>query len=245
MSSHIKFDSEIPPLATKNKNNLTDTPLDKPVSKKEQKYNNDYNSDSSSNDDEAPEEEGLSESAKKIEENLKKQEEALIQEKGKLKAKRKAQTLKFQEQQKLKQQRLELEKAKLLEFEKQLKLREQQEDESKQKIQALQELPQELFDNLENDEQSQKKENQVPKHINFNDPESLLLEKNDWSENKKSILNEKRKTLKKLRKTQITKNGFIVSKLSTKSTLKFAPKSEKKVLSVRDKWLRRKITNRK
>ena len=206
---------------------------------------------SSDEDDEAPEEETVADSAGQIQQLEKQQQDAIAQKENELKAKRRAKTLKFQEQQKLKTQKLQFEKEKLLEFEKQLKLKESETQKNTPtgailNELAMEELPEDFLASL-NSETGNEKSTAANHHKFDEDVENQVFDStnDDYYESAQQIRKAKQNTLKNLRKLEVKKGSFLISRKPATQSKSVAPKVEKKVMSVRDKWLKRKALNKK
>ncbi|KAL6950814.1 hypothetical protein ACO0QE_000095 [Hanseniaspora vineae] len=216
-----------------------------------QATNNVIDTSSDDDDDEAPEEEAVADSAQQIQKLEKQQQDAIAQKENELKAKRRAKSLKFQEQQKLKNERLQFEKEKLLEFEKQLKLKESENEKDTPtdailNEQAMEELPEDFLASLNSETVNGK--TATPNHHKFDEDlenEAFDSANDDYFESSQQIRKAKQNTLKNLRKMEVKKGSFIISRKPATQSRSVAPKVEKKVMSVRDKWLKRKALNKK
>lgn len=180
-------------------------------------------SDSSdSDDDDAPQEEGLSNGVSKIEEEIKHREEALRRERQDLKEKRRKADARFKEQQLAKGAKAQSEAPQVEE-------------------ELPEELPEDFFDKLDQEEAGKPIE-QIPKHINFND----ITDKEYIPEIKKQLDKKKKNTLKKLRANTVKRGSFNVTLLSQQDSMSsMAPKREATIMNTKDKWLKRKSIRRK
>ncbi|CCF57883.1 hypothetical protein KAFR_0D02360 [Kazachstania africana CBS 2517] len=183
----------------------------------------------SDSDDEAPEEEGLSQSVTNTRVLAKEREEAIMLEQKLLKERRRQQNEKFREQQEEKRKRLEMK--------------------SNEKLDAintdnadLEKLPEEFFEKLQESEASSKVVESIPKHINFND----ISDTNCLPEVKKQLEKKKKKTLKTLRRATLKKGPVHVSVLSSEASVKkLAPVRENSIMRTKDKWLKRSLLRKK
>lgn len=193
-------------------------------------------SDESSSDDEAPEEEGMSQAKSATEQRDRERQKAVEAEQELLREKRRKQNLRFKEQQE--QKRIK----EMQEFESRLKAQEKIAAESKSDSsdEAIpEELPEDFFEKLEQQESTRIVTK--PKHVNFND-----IDDNYSQEIKQELQKAKKKTLSKLRKS-IVKRGPVKVNLLTKmdNSRSLAPKKNATVTNSKDKWLRRRALGRK
>ncbi|SCU85584.1 LAFA_0D16534g1_1 [Lachancea sp. 'fantastica'] len=194
-------------------------------------------SDSDSEDDDAPEEAGLSSSKNEAEKQESERLEALKREQELLKEKRRKQNSRFAEQQDQKRSK------QMQDFEAVLKQREQSAQEDKENVDddlVPDQLPEDFFDNL--DEQEARQITVKPTHVNFND-----VDDEDFSADVKAELQkQKKKTLRHLRKTTVKRGPVKVALLASINTTKaLAPQKDSTVLNKKDKWLKRKVLGRK
>lgn len=191
--------------------------------------------ESESDEDDAPEEEGMSDGKSLVDEQLKKREEALLQQEQYAKDKRRRNEKVFKQQRMEKKQKQEA-KAKMLAFEAKLK------DQMASAVSNddAEELSEEFFDQLDEKTPSATIETK-PTHINFND-----IDENFTATIKEEIKKQKKRTLRELRKTELQKGPVTVNVLSSIRISKtLAPKKETSVTKSKDKWLKRRSLKRK
>ncbi|SCU85331.1 LAME_0D00958g1_1 [Lachancea meyersii CBS 8951] len=185
-------------------------------------------------EDEAPEEEGLSSSKSLVEKQELERQKAAEREEEVMREKRRKQNSRFTEQQHLKRQK------QMQEFEALLKQREQAEKQEDDEDAVPEELPENFFDNL--DQQDAGQITTKPTHVNFND----LDDENYSAEIREELQKQKKKTLRQLRKTTVKRGPVKVRLLASMSTVKtLAPQKDNTVLNKKDKWLKRKALGRK
>lgn len=221
---HIKFDDN-------DETAHTETETQESVKSLRSKSVDVSDSDSDSDDD-APEEEGIGNAKDEVEDQIKKQEQAAILEKQRIREKRKKENERLKEQQLEKKMRTEEMQKQIAELEK-LQSQTVESDEEE-----LQELPEDLLAKINNVDPTAGQT--IPKHINFND-----IDTQDFvPEVKEQIKKRKKNALKQLRKTTMNKGVVKVSVLSSNLS-KSAPKKEGNVTNLRNKWLKRRSLNRK
>lgn len=196
-----------------------------PVTTKQNSNNNNkrFDSDSESDsEDEAPEEEGMDTVKEELEKKQMAKEALLKEEQRLLKEKRRKQDSIFKEQQAGKKSK------KLLDVS------------IPEKEEQLEELPQELLQNIDTQMELHSK------HINFDSDE--MKEDPTLSQEiaKQLSTKSKKRTLRDLRKTIAKKGPVTVEVLSSAQGSRIlAPKREIKVMSTKDRWLKRRSLKRK
>ncbi|SCV06200.1 LANO_0H24300g1_1 [Lachancea nothofagi CBS 11611] len=220
-TKHRKFDEE--------EEALKDVPADIPENNLEE----DSSDEDSASDDEAPEEEGVSGAKTYVEKQESVRRKAAEREQELIKEKRRKQNQKFAEQQDQKRTK------EMQEFESQLKLRELDNVQGSDEESLPEELPEDFFENL--DEQDTNQITTKPSHVNFND-----IDENYTAEIKEELKKQKKKTLRQLRKTNVKRGPVRVNLLASVVTSRSsAPQKDGTVLNKKDKWLKRKSLARK